>query len=83
MAALSDARPFDRALPPAGDPPLKVFLPARALAFRQTSTGRVPDRVDLMALSVRLAGTPCSPLYDSTISPDRALPAHASQYAGP
>lgn len=30
---------------------------------------------DLLALSVRLSETPCSPLYKSAISPDRALKA--------
>ncbi len=32
---------------------------------------------DLLALSLRLAETPCSPLYKSHISPDRALHAYA------
>jgi hypothetical protein len=30
-------------------------------------------RKDLLALSLRLAETPCSPLYKSAISPDREL----------
>jgi hypothetical protein len=32
---------------------------------------------DLLALSLRIAETPCSPLYKSHISPDRALHAYA------
>ncbi|MBY8853176.1 hypothetical protein K7G98_35055, partial [Saccharothrix sp. MB29] len=31
--------------------------------------------VDLVALAVRLASTPCSPLYGRNISPDRELAA--------
>lgn len=38
--------------------------------------------VDLLGLSLRLAATPCSPLYASTISPDRALAAHAAMHTG-
>ena len=39
---------------------------------------RVDPEMDLMALSLRLAGTPCSPLYKRHISPDRELAALAS-----
>jgi hypothetical protein len=31
--------------------------------------------VDLVALAVRLAATPCSPLYGRNVSPDRELAA--------
>jgi hypothetical protein len=32
-------------------------------------------RADLTDLALRLATTPCSPLYDSPVSPDRELAA--------
>jgi hypothetical protein len=35
---------------------------------------------DLVALSVRLAETPCGPLYSRNVSPDRELAALAAQY---
>jgi hypothetical protein len=38
---------------------------------------------DLLALSVRLAGTPCSPLYRRHVSPDRELAALVAERAGP
>ncbi len=38
--------------------------------------------VDLIDLSLRLAGTPCGPLYDSHVSPDRELLAYASRHNG-
>jgi hypothetical protein len=31
--------------------------------------------MDLVALAVRLAATPCGPLYDRNVSPDRELAA--------
>jgi hypothetical protein len=31
------------------------------------------DDDDLLAISVKLAETPCSPLYNGPVSPDRAL----------
>jgi hypothetical protein len=37
----------------------------------------VDDETDLMALSLRLAETPCGPLYKRHISPDRELAALA------
>lgn len=40
------------------------------------------QRVDLIDLSLRLAGTPCGPLYNSHVSPDRELLAYASQHLG-
>ncbi|HVM09827.1 MAG TPA: hypothetical protein VM345_15270 [Acidimicrobiales bacterium] len=33
------------------------------------------DEIDLVALSLWLAQTPCGPLYGSYVSPDRALQA--------
>ena len=39
-----------------------------ANVYRRTDPG-----LDLLRLSRRLAATPCSPLYDRNISPDREL----------
>lgn len=39
-----------------------------------------PGPVDLIGLALRLAATPCSPLYATTVSPDRALAAHAAMH---
>lgn len=38
---------------------------------------------DLVALSLRLAETPCGPLYERHVSPDRELAALAAQRPGP
>lgn len=37
---------------------------------------------DLLALAVRLAGTPCGPLYHRNVSPDRELAAYLRTRAG-
>ena len=36
---------------------------------------KLDDESDLLALSMRLAETPCGPLYEQHISPDRELAA--------
>jgi hypothetical protein len=41
------------------------------------------DSLDLVALSVRLAGTPCSPLYKRHTFPDRELAALVADHATP
>lgn len=40
------------------------------------------DAHDLVALSLRLAGTPCTPLYGRYVSPDRELAAFVAQLSG-
>jgi hypothetical protein len=40
------------------------------------------DAHDLVALSLRLAGIPCSPLYGRHVSPDRELAAFVAQRPG-
>jgi hypothetical protein len=37
---------------------------------------------DLLGLSVHLAGTPCSPLYQRHVSPNRELAALIAEYTG-
>jgi len=44
------------------------------------SVHRRADDDDLVALSVHLAQTPCSPLYRRHVSPDRELAAHVSEH---
>jgi hypothetical protein len=34
------------------------------------------DQINLLDLALRLAATPCGPLYSTHVSPDRALNAH-------
>jgi hypothetical protein len=46
------------------------------LAEAHLGTGTQPD---LLGLSVRLAGTPCGPLYKRHVSPDRELAALLAQ----
>lgn len=38
---------------------------------------------DLLALAIRLAATPCSPLYSKHVSPDRELAALLRSFAPP
>lgn len=38
------------------------------------------DAQDVVALSLRLAGTPCGPLYRRHVSPDRELSAFTTQH---
>ena len=42
-----------------------------------------PGHTDLTALAVRLAHTPCGPLYKTHVFPDRALQAHLAEHAPP
>jgi hypothetical protein len=42
-----------------------------------------PGPADLTALAVRLAHTPCGPLYKTHVFPDRALQAHVAEDASP
>lgn len=49
------------------------------LAEAHIDRGTEPD---LFGLSMRLAGTPCGPLYKRHISPDRELAAVLSKYTG-
>jgi Domain of unknown function (DUF6933) len=47
-----------------------------------TYRGDTPDP-DLQALAIRLAATPCGPLYSKHISPDRQLAALLRSFAPP
>jgi hypothetical protein len=48
--------------------------------FAYLAQAHAKDPVDLLALTLRLAHTPCGPLYRSHISPDREITAYITQH---
>ncbi|WP_238672841.1 hypothetical protein [Micromonospora alfalfae] len=63
---------------PTGSPPRRRHHERVRLLHRHLA--RAAARPDLVDLAVRLAATPCSPLYQRHVSPDRELAAIVRQF---